>query len=97
MIQPDWEISMHMWPMPEPKPSKDKLAEDAAVVEQLGDPLAALDIQELLAMDPKFSGKKEKKSSSKTKNKRSSAAFVDVPPAGPPPPPTHFPPNPNHP
>ncbi|KAK5133635.1 hypothetical protein LTR08_007489 [Meristemomyces frigidus] len=36
MVQPDWEISMHMWPMPEPPPPPppeekkvEKLAEDA--------------------------------------------------------------------
>lgn len=96
MIQPDWEISMHMWPMPELKsPKKDKLAEDAAMVETLGDPFAALGIQELLAMDPKLSGaKKSDKKAGKTKNKRSST-IVEVPPQAPPappPPPTHLPP-----
>lgn len=94
MIQPDWEISMHMWPMPEPKSPKDKHPEDVQV-DGLGDPFAALGIQELLAMDPKLAGgKKADKKAGKTKNKRSST-IVEVPPpaAGPPPPPTHLPPN----
>lgn len=91
MIQPDWEVSMHMWPMPEEqeeekkRSKKDRLAADAAA---LADPFAALGLGDLGIVDP---GKnKVKKSGSKSKKNR------DLPPmpGGPGmiPPPPNFPP-----
>lgn len=88
MIQPDTEISMHMWPMPEAEDKKkkeDKLAQDAAA---LADPFAALGLGDLGIVDP---NKKPKKKGSK-KDKKGDPNVVNVGPAPgpgmiPPPPP----------
>ena len=37
VVEPNWEISMHMWPIPEPKPEEEALADglaDTVVVEE---------------------------------------------------------------
>ena len=92
MIQPDWEISMHMWPMPEEKeekeekPKKDKLAADAA----LADPFAGLGLNDLLVGVE--SGKKSKKKDGSKKKKGGSPEIINVGPAGAMPPPPNFPP-----
>jgi chemotaxis protein histidine kinase CheA len=103
MIKPNWEISMHMWPMPEPEKlsKRDRLAEDAAaaVMQDRSDPFAGLGPDELLSMDagrPAGPAPKHpvKKNSTKKGGKRNSAV-IDVPPMhshGPIPPP-NFPPN----
>ena len=84
MIQPDWEISMHMWPMPEAAEKKeDKLAQDAAA---MADPFAALGLGDLGLVD-----KKPKKKGSK-KDKKGDPNVVNVPAGGAIPPPPGFPP-----
>ncbi|KAK5674309.1 hypothetical protein LTS10_012893 [Elasticomyces elasticus] len=55
MIQPDWEISMHMWPMPEPKKEKKPLVDPLA---GFLDGLGIVDIQQM-------PGKKQKKAKPK--------------------------------
>ena len=60
LVQPGWNISMHMWPMPELKKDKDKAVIDAA----LNDPFAALGVGDLGIYDP---GKKAKKEASRKK------------------------------
>lgn len=85
MIQPDWEISMHMWPMPEDK-EKDK-DKDKAAVDPLADPFAAMGLGDLGILDP--GKKKPKKEGSKKKKAATAAADPNV--AGIPPPPA-FPP-----
>ncbi|KAK5733004.1 hypothetical protein LTR17_010011 [Elasticomyces elasticus] len=55
MIQPDWEISMHMWPMPEPKKEKKPLVDPLA---GFIDGLGIVDIQQM-------PGKKQKKAKPK--------------------------------
>jgi chemotaxis protein histidine kinase CheA len=96
MIQPDWEVSMHMWPMPEDDgdKKKDKLAQDAAAM-ALADPFASLGLGglgDLGIVDP---GKKKPKKSDSKKKKNADANIVNVGPppsaAGIPPPPL-FPP-----
>ena len=84
MIQPDWDISMHMWPMPDPEDKKDKAAADA-----LADPFASLGFGDLGIVDP---GKKKKKDGSK--KKRKDGVSPDIINVGPPniPPPPGFPP-----
>ncbi|RMZ14151.1 hypothetical protein D0860_02222 [Hortaea werneckii] len=107
MIQPDWEITMHMWPMPEPpkSPPKDKLAEDAAAAAAAADPLAGIDfaslgLGDLGGLPTKKASKKGKEGKAK-KQKSASPEIVAVPPPPPghpgngmppPPPPMNFPP-----
>lgn len=82
MIQPDWEVSMHMWPMSE----NDKLAKDAAA---LADPFASMglgDLGHLGMVDPP--GRRKSK---KDKNKKKHDPLANLPPSGIPPPP-NFPP-----
>jgi hypothetical protein len=90
MIQPDWEISMHMWPMPEDEPEhkkKDKLAQDAAAIM---DPFAAMGLGPLGDLGIADPGKKKvKKSDSKKKKSAPSDPMLDA--SGIPPPPA-FPP-----
>lgn len=86
MIQPDWAITMHMWPMPEP-----------AKEEPAPMPPPPLDAQQFLAMHPAAGmrpSKSKKTSSSKHKIPKvlPDAHVVMVPPpppgmGGPPPPP----------
>ena len=107
MIEPDWEISMHMWPMPEDEPDiligggggggkkKDKLSQDAAM---LMDPFASLGLGglgDLGIVDP---GKKKPRKSDSKKKKPTADGIINVPSMGPiggaagiPPPPA-FPP-----
>jgi chemotaxis protein histidine kinase CheA len=95
MIQPDWEISMHMWPMPEDEPEegkkkKDKLAQDAA---NLMDPFASLGLGglgDLGIVDP--GKKKPKKSDSKKKKNADGIVNVGSVSASSIPPPPPFPP-----
>lgn len=73
MIKPDWEISMHMWPMPEP-PKEDKLAADAAA--GLADSLAAMGIRgDIVDMDRRA---KKHKHSDKKKGKSVGVPFVEL-------------------
>ena len=84
MIKPDWEISMHMWPMPEPakeKKKEDKAAQDAAA---LADPFASLGLADLGIVEPM------KKKSSK-KDKKKTDPIIDVGGSDPLPPPPNFP------
>jgi len=92
MIQPDWEIEMHMWPMPEKESKKDKGKKNLDDLFGPGDPFAGLGLGHLGIEDPgmgKKSGKKNggKKSGGKARD----ANIVNVHPSGIPPPP-NFPP-----
>jgi hypothetical protein len=72
MIQPDWTVTMHMWPMPEPPPPEPPQPEFLP-------PPPPLDAQEFMSRDlPLKKGSK----SHKTK-KRESAHVVQVPPPPP--------------
>lgn len=99
MVKPDWEISMHMWPMPEPSavaPSKEPEAvlPEAVIMPGAFDPLSMI-IPD--PAPPKKAGKKDKDKSAKAK--RASAVIEpgvivvpSAPPAGAhsiPPPPMH--------
>jgi hypothetical protein len=90
MIQPDWEVTMHMWPMPEEekKEKKKKKHEEEAFV----DPLAAwphlanvnmMGMPAPAATAAAPSGKKDKKSKD-GKKKSKSPDIVDLPPNLPP-------------
>lgn len=72
MIRPDWEITMHMWPMPEEGKKDD--------IDGIGDPFAALGLGDLGLVDSKkgkkSSGKKDKKKSGRSDG----AIVVDVGP-----------------
>ena len=90
MIQPDWEISMHMWPIPEEeKKKKDKMSAD-----MLADPFASLGLGglgDLGIVDP---GKRKQPKKSDSKKKKSDGAniiTVPPPPSGIPPPPNFAP------
>ncbi|GAB7359304.1 hypothetical protein MBLNU230_g5956t1 [Neophaeotheca triangularis] len=75
MIQPDWEITMHMWPMPEPEPApdkNDKLAQDAAI---LADPFGGLN----LGNDPIFGADGKVKKPKKDKKNKKAASPEQVP------------------
>ncbi|KAK5173682.1 uncharacterized protein LTR77_002363 [Saxophila tyrrhenica] len=94
MVQPDWEIEMHMWPIAEEK--KEKKAKDPLAA--LNDPFMDLGLGDLGIMDPMPPQKK--KSSGKAKDagakrsgtaKRQDANIITVGPDIPPPPP-NFPP-----
>ena len=99
MIQPDWEVSMHMWPMPEEeeghKKKKDKLSHDAAALQ---DPFASLGLGgfgglgglgDLGIVDP---GKKKPKKEGSKKKKNLDPGIINVPPPSGIPPPPNFPP-----
>ncbi|KAK3115938.1 hypothetical protein LTR53_004216 [Teratosphaeriaceae sp. CCFEE 6253] len=97
MIQPDWEISMHMWPMPEPKAPKH---DDPIVDVMYGDPLAGLfggmGLQDPGTKKPK-KDKDRDKEKKKNKHKSTSPDIVNVMPqrampGGMMPPPPNFPP-----
>jgi hypothetical protein len=84
MVQPDWEITMHMWPMEEPKPPKeDKLAADAAAIgDQFG---GMLNFENIGLVDvvnggppPKKSGKP--KEGKPKKGKKNSPEVMPIPP-----------------
>ncbi|TKA26324.1 hypothetical protein B0A50_05103 [Salinomyces thailandicus] len=101
MIQPDWEITMHMWPMPEPpkKSEKDRLAEEAAAA-AAADPynahgidFASLGIVDVGGAHPTKKASKRGKDAKSKKPKSMSPEIISVPQAGSlPPPPPHFPP-----
>src|SRR3954469_22801850 len=57
MIQPDWAITMHMWPMPEPPPEPPK--------PEMLPPPPPLDHQQFMLAHPGMRPSKAKKSSSK--------------------------------
>ena len=95
MIQPDWEVTMHMWPMPDPEEEKKKAAEaaDQAAAAALADPFSGLGLGELGLVDG--GGKKIKKSGSKKHKAGKSGGksghpddiiAIDVGPDRPPPP-----------
>jgi hypothetical protein len=101
MIQPDWEISMHMWPIPEPKPmGQMERPMPEVLFDQTGDPFAQdntragpsvhdpyYDPDSNLDMNA-FMPMEHAKTSrrpAKKKDKSRSAKVVDVPP-----PPTLF-------
>ncbi|KAK6420295.1 hypothetical protein LTR81_006566 [Elasticomyces elasticus] len=102
MIQPDWEINMHMWPMPEPK--EEKKPKEQVIDVGAGfnnDPLAGffdglgiVDTQQMPAKKPK----KDKDKDKKKKGKPNSPEIVNVMPSNaamgtaPMPPPPNFPP-----
>nr|POF03137.1 hypothetical protein CFP56_75502 [Quercus suber] len=84
MIQPDVEVTMHIWPMPEPELSPhDRLAADAEMYAAGGEP--ALDFGSLSMGGPSHKKGKSSKSSSKKKTKSPEMFGVGhVPPAPPP-------------
>ncbi|KAK3710287.1 hypothetical protein LTR37_010353 [Vermiconidia calcicola] len=91
MIQPDWEVTMHMWPMPEKEEKEDKLAADVAA---LADPFSSFGLGglgDLGIMDP---GQKKPKKGGSKKKKAADADIISVPPPPPGmiPPPPGFPP-----
>jgi len=92
MIKPDWEVSMHMWPIPEtPKKEKKPKPEDEVVmhldqnghpIEPMGDLFAGMSLHDFVRMDgadPK-AAKKGKNKDGKAKAKRMSATEVQLPP-----------------
>ena len=86
MVQPDWEISMHMWPIPEEEKKKDKMSAD-----MLADPFASLGLGglgDLGIVDP---GKKKPKKSDGSKKKKFDGA-IPPPPGMNIPSPPNFPP-----
>lgn len=87
MVQPDWEISMHMWPMPEESKKEDKAAAD---VVDLSDPFVSLGLGDLGLLDVSKPPKKKRDGKSK-KAKGSLPDVIDVASA-PMPPPPNFPP-----
>ncbi|KAK5113922.1 hypothetical protein LTR85_010455 [Meristemomyces frigidus] len=100
MIQPDWEITMHMWPMPDPPPKekKDKLAEDAAMA-AITDPFDGIGFPDIGIIDLDRKKSKKPKDGKGKRPKANSMDIIDIP-AGPPgggfggplPPPPNFPP-----
>ncbi|KAM0722016.1 hypothetical protein Q7P37_002942 [Cladosporium fusiforme] len=87
MIKPDWEVSMHMWPIPETpekkKKEKEKPAEPAAPAEGVPvDPFANIDFANMMSLDPAAAAPKKAKKGDK-KAKRTSVPIVEVPPAPP--------------
>lgn len=83
MIQPDWEIEMHLWPFEEEKKGKGK---DKGVEEVL-DPLSSLglgDLGDLGILDP-GTKKKSKKDGTKKKTKNGDANIMIIDPMIPPP------------
>lgn len=97
MIKPDWEVSMHMWPIPEtPKKEKKEKPEDEMIVplDPNGQPMAdifqGMSMNDVFRMDAATQAA-EAKAAKKGKNKdkaakaakRASAHVVDVPPAPP--------------
>nr|POE63362.1 hypothetical protein CFP56_04265 [Quercus suber] len=83
MIQPDVEVTMHMWPMSEPEPSaSDRLAADAEIYAAGGDPI--LDFGSL-SMGPGNSKKGKSSKSSKKKAKSPEMFGAGQPPPAPPP------------
>lgn len=103
MIKPDWEVSMHMWPIPETpekKKKKKEQPEEPPLVDEHGHPLGpdpyGPTLDQILAMNAQAAAGKDpaKKAKKKDKSaKRASAHIVDVPPAAAAaPPPAAFPP-----
>ncbi len=98
VIQPDWEITMALWPLPEEKPKKSRHGHGHGHddLEDLLDPLGSLglgDLDHLGIADP--AGKRSKgvkTSGSKKKNGRGDANVITVGPSDRPPvPPMHYP------
>lgn len=93
MIKPDWEVSMHMWPMPEtPKKEKKPKPEDEVVMQydQHGRPImddvfAGMSINDFVRVDQAEQAKATKKG--KTKDSKAKAgkrnSAIDVPPLAP--------------
>lgn len=73
-VQPNWEIEMHLWPMPEAEKAK-----GGALVD---DPFANLGLDQLLSgLDMgKSSGKRSKKDSKRKSKSSSQSHVVNVPP-----------------
>ena len=74
-VQPDWEITMHLWPMPEDK-GRDKLAADAGMM-GLDNPFAHLGLGDLGILPPRGgskSSKKGNKGSGRSGKKKSNSA-----------------------
>lgn len=87
MVEPDWEITMHMWPMPEEK----KPEKDDKILEEYGDHLAGMFGDLNIVEVP--NGKKpkgDKKGKDKKGKKATSPEVIAVPPAMPGPPPANF-------
>lgn len=89
MVQPDWEIEMHMWPLPEKEKKKGKHAVDPSV-----DPLAALGLGPLADLGIGDPGKKKSTKKDGTKKKAGKSADAHVVNVGPsmglPPPPPGY-------
>jgi hypothetical protein len=96
MIKPDWEVSMHMWPIPETPKKDTQPAEEDMVVhvdpngQSLPEVFASMSMSEMLRMEQNMqaadANAKAAKKSKKDKNKaakRVSAPVVDVPPMPP--------------
>jgi len=93
MIKPDWEVSMHMWPIPEtPKKEKKPKPEDEVVMQYdqngmpiIDDVFAGMNINDFVRMDQAeqaAKATKKPKKDGKAKAKRNSA-IVDIPPLPP--------------
>jgi hypothetical protein len=82
MIQPDWAITMHMWPMPEPPPKPEP------VPEQLPPPPPFMPMDARMFMAQDLPLKKNGKKNDKNRKRESMSHVVQVPP----PPPGHGPP-----
>jgi hypothetical protein len=86
MIRPDWEVTMYMWPIPEPLPKKDKKTKRANPVieppvnyDPIGEPVidkpfAGINLHEFIDMDPSTSIAERKAAKKKSKDKDKSKA-----------------------
>lgn len=80
MIQPDWEVSMHMWPLPEEKPEKKSKHEE----DMFADPLSMFGDLGMVNIDAGGGKKGKKGKDGKKKGKSSSSPeIISVPPAPP--------------
>jgi hypothetical protein len=109
MIKPDWEVSMHMWPIPEtPKKEKKPKREEEMVMhlDQNGNPVGPIDdlfagmsLQDFVRMDAAEAkaAKKGKNKEGKVKAPKRNSTLVELPPMNPQMPvnfPQHFNPQP---
>jgi hypothetical protein len=82
MVRPDWEVTMYMWPMPEPLPKKDKKTKKTnnPVIEPpinydpigepaIGEPFAGVNLHEFMDLDPSTSIAERRAAKKKSKDK----------------------------
>jgi hypothetical protein len=58
MVEPDWTITMHMWPMPEPPPDPDPPPPDDLLPPPPPAPAPPPSVPSVLIIDPDHPGKK---------------------------------------